>query len=49
MMRAVKKLSGVFSSIAALALALGAVSVQSACVCWFHQPEIPNSMKKFAK
>lgn len=32
-----------------IVLALGAISVQGACVCWFHQPEIPDSMKKFAK
>lgn len=33
----------------AFVLALGALSAQSACVCWFHQPEVPDTMKKFCK
>ncbi len=33
----------------AFVLAIGALSAQSACVCWFHQPEVPDTMKKFCK
>jgi cyclic lactone autoinducer peptide len=49
MTRALKKFNVALSAIASLALAFGVLSAQSACVCWFHQPEIPEGMKKFAK
>jgi len=49
MTKALKKFNVLLAAIASVALAFGALSAQSACVCWFHQPEIPESMKKFAK
>jgi len=32
-----------------LAIAVGAVSVNSACMMWYCQPEVPKSMDKFKK
>lgn len=32
------------SSVAALALAIGLSTVNSACVFWFNQPKMPESM-----
>lgn len=42
-------ISKVITCILGAFLAVGALTVQTACVCWFHQPEIPEGMKKFAK
>ena len=32
--------------IPALALVLGTASVSQACVLWFHQPVVPDKMRK---
>ena len=37
------------SSVAALALAIGLSTVNSACVFWFNQPKMPESMNKLSK
>ena len=48
-----KKISNIIfklsSSVAALALAIGLSTVNSACVFWFNQPKMPESMNKFSK
>lgn len=48
-----KKISSIIfklsSSVAALALAIGISTVNSACVFWFNQPKMPESMNKFSK
>lgn len=48
-----EKLKGTFlkwgSLVASLALVLGVTSANVACMCWFHQPEMPKSMDKFKK
>ncbi|MGN0683723.1 MAG: cyclic lactone autoinducer peptide [Oscillospiraceae bacterium] len=44
-----KILTNACKMLMAFVLALGAFSAQSACVCWFHQPEVPETMKKFCK
>jgi len=30
-------------------IAVGALSVNSACIIWFHQPEVPQGMDKFKR
>ncbi len=35
------------SIIPAIALILGIASVSGACTHWFHQPRVPEQMKKF--
>ncbi len=37
------------SSVAALALATGVSTSDSACVFWFNQPEMPEAIEKFRK
>lgn len=44
--RVVRKLS---SFLAAFALLAGVSSADSACVFWFHQPEMPKAIEKFRK
>ena len=47
-MNMTKKFSANFAKIfAAAALLIGAVSVNSACYCWYHQPKVPEGMQKF--
>lgn len=40
------KASGVLPVVA---LALGKSTVSNACVLWFHQPDIPEKLKKMMK
>ena len=47
------KLKGIMlkwgSLVASLALVFGIASSSVACVCWYHQPQMPKSMDKFKK
>lgn len=43
---AILKMGG---TLASLALILGVSSLDSACVIWYHQPKIPQSMDKYRK
>lgn len=44
------KLSARFAEIiAAIALLMGIVSVNSTCYCWYHQPKVPQGMQRFKK
>jgi len=43
----IARIGGVVLSFAALAV--GALSVNSACIIWFHQPEVPKGMDKFKR
>ena len=42
-MNVVGKLAGI---IPAVALMMGNATVSQACILWFHQPEIPEEMKR---
>lgn len=49
-MRVLKNLSEKSAAMfASLALLIGIVSVNSACFCWYHQPVVPQGMRKFKK
>lgn len=49
-MSILKKFSAKSAAIlASLALLMGIASVNAACFCWFHQPVVPEGMKKFKK
>lgn len=39
-------LNGILKVIPAIALVVGTATVSQACVVWFHQPKVPEAMKK---
>ncbi|MGI6772988.1 MAG: cyclic lactone autoinducer peptide [Clostridiales bacterium] len=49
-MKAMKKIAVKWGAlIAAVALAVGTASVNSACVLFLHQPKVPEGMDRFKK
>lgn len=48
-----KKIKGLFlkygTALSALALVVGAMSVNSACYVFYHQPKVPESMNAYKK
>lgn len=34
-------------ALSAIAIVVGTASVNSACMFWFHQPEVPKGMDKY--
>jgi len=44
---AMRKHGAVLMSV--IAMATAALSVNSACVIWYHQPKVPEGMEKFKK
>lgn len=48
-MRLKKFMYGLGSMVCSLVLLIGASSANAACLYWFHQPKVPEGMKKYVK
>lgn len=44
-----KFMYGLGSMVCSLALLIGVSSANAACLHWFHQPKVPEGMKKYVK